>query len=192
MFYTIRFPIEHWEIKEIDFKHADCSGCGSHIEDRKGGVAVVLTSRSQIVPVTSTFDRITLSEYAIDLFRREGITGWEPFPEEVKIHRRGLSRSVKIPKYHEINVTGRAGHVKDYPGVKLKSACAVCGHKVWTLPKDGFQVREDLWDGSDIFEIDRFMDFIVSEKFVDVVQKHKMRGMEFEPTEEWRDPFPEW
>ena len=186
MFYTISFPIESWEIKDIDFSEAGCAVCGPHFGGRKGGVAVVLTSRSQIVPVASTFGRIALSEYAMDLFRREGIMGWEPFPEKVKIHRRGLSRSVKIPTYHEINVTGRAGHVKDYPGVELKSACAACGHKVWTRPKDGFQVREDLWDGSDIFEIERFVDFIVSEKFVDVVKKHKMRGMEFEPTEEWR------
>jgi hypothetical protein len=191
MFYTISFPVKPWEIKEIHFKRHACAGCGTYLEDRLGGVAVIITSRSQIVPVTSTFDRIALSEYAIELFQREGITGWEPFSEKVKIHRRGLSRSVKIPTYHEINVTGRAGQVKDYPGVELKSVCKVCGHKVWSQPREGFQVREDLWDGSDIFEIDRFMDFIVSQKFADMVRAHKIRGIRLEPTEEWRDPFPE-
>lgn len=190
MFYTLSFPIEPWEIAEIHFKREHCAGCGDYAGERMGGVTVVLTSRGQIVPVASTFCRITFSEYAIKLFRREGITGWEPFPEKVKIRRRGLSPSVKIPTYHEINVTGRAGHVWDYPGVVLKKTCPVCKHKVYSQPKDGFVVRQDLWDGSDIFQIDRFMDFIVSEKFGEVVRAHKMRGIRLEPTEEWRDPFP--
>jgi len=192
MFYTLSFPIQHWEIGEIHFKRDECPGCGSRIIGREGGVAVILTSRSQIVPVTSTFDRLAFSEYAIKLFKREGITGWEPFAEKVKIRRRGLSRNVRIPTYHEVNVTGRAGHVRDYPGVELKSTCSVCGNQVYSQPRDGFVVREDLWDGSDIFEIDRFMDFVVSEKFADVVRGHKMRGIRLEPTEEWCDPFPEY
>ena len=191
MFYTLSFPIEHWEIAEIHFKREHCAGCGEYITERIGGVAVVLTSRSQIVPVTSTFDRITFSEYAINLFGKEGITGWKPFSEEVKIRRRGLSRGVKIPTYHEINVTGGAGHMRDYPGIEVEKTCPACKNKVYSLPKDGFLVREDLWDGSDIFEIDRFIDFIVSEKFARVVRKHKMRGIALEPTTEWRDPFPD-
>jgi hypothetical protein len=190
VFYTLDFAIEPWEIAEIHFEREHCDGCGDYAGERIGGVGVVLTSRSRIVPVASTFDRLSFSEYAIKLFRKEGITGWEPFAEEVKIRRRGLSRSVKIPIYHEINVTGRAGNVWDYPGVKLKRSCPVCKEKVYSQPKDGFVVREDLWDGSDIFQISRFMDFVVSEKFAQAVRKHKMRGIELEPTTEWRDPFP--
>ena len=191
MFYIIDPDICYLEVDEIDFEQVNCPKCGPYPGPRKGGVSLVMTRRNEAVPVIRTFDRLAFSEYAIRVFREAGITGWKPLPEKVKIIRRQGAGRVKIPTYHEIIVTGRAGHVRQYPGIKLDEHCPECGRKSYSDFIGGVTVEMRLWDGSDIFKIEQFPGYLVTEKFVEVVRNKKMRGLEFIPAEEWRDPFPE-
>jgi hypothetical protein len=187
MFYVIECEVSYLEVTSIDFrKSRECPECGTRPLERAGGIAVVMTRKSEAVPIIEPFDRLALSDYAIKVFQDAGITGWEPLPEKMRILRRGGAKSAKIPIYHEIIVTGRAGHISQLPTVVLTKVCKKCGTEDYSDPKGGISLKESLWDGSDVFEVEGFSEYLASEKLAEVIRAKKIRGVELTPAEEWQ------
>ncbi len=187
MFYVVDPLISYLEVKDIHYKETGCSSCHRH--ERTGGIQIAMTRISELLPVIEPFDRLAFSEHLIRVLQKGGVTGWRSFPERVKVVWAGKARKPRIPVYHEIEVTGRAGHVSQYPDVVMQKECPACGHKTWSVPKNGFEVRADLWDGSDIFWIEQFPVFLAHERFVEFVRTKKIRGFNFIPTQEWYYQF---
>jgi hypothetical protein len=150
-----------------------------------GPIHIVIKYGEDVLPVIEPSERLAFSDYLIKLFLKGGITGWEALPERVKVTWAGKGAKPKIPVYHEIRVMGRAGHISQYPEVVMQTGCPACGHRTWSVPKNVFQVKEDLWDGSNLFWIGQFPGYLADEKFVEFVRVKRVRGFKFIPTEEW-------
>ena len=187
MFYVIDPEVDYLEVKDINYEELGCQTC--HRDQRVGPIHVAIQYKMDVLPVIEPFDRLAFSDYLIRVLLKGGITGWEAFPEKVKVSWKGKGAKPQFPTYHEIRVTGRAGHISQYPEVVMEEECPACGHKTYTVPKNGFKVREDLWDGSNLFWIEQFPGFLADEKLVEFVQMKKIRGFKFIPTEEWYHQF---
>jgi len=188
MFYVIDRTVSFGEVTKVSYRRKHCSLCGWYAENREPGIVIRIRRASELVPVVWTANRLAFSEWAIRVFRKAGLTGWEVVPEKVKLRHKKLSR--KVPTYYEIDVTGKGGSISHNKGVRLEFCCPECGRARYSRPTEGISVDPKQWDGSDIFRVKEMPGhYLVSEAFAEVIRRRRVRGVELVPEGEWRDAF---
>lgn len=106
---------------------------------------------------------VLLSDPLVDVLRGEAFSGWTTYPAEVYD-----KRSKKLPKYHGLAVTGRAGPIDNTRSERVwRGPYFPGGPKVEQYV--GLYFQYDRWDGSDIFLPEGSGWIVVTERVKDVL-----------------------
>lgn len=128
-----------------------------------------------------------LSERAIDILQKEKITGFLVKCEAdlyIKGKKKQIERATDCPKYYIVDIYGRIDY--DYPSMFLKKKrhCTVCNQ--FSLNRERLYpvyLNKDLWNGNDLCSLITFPGLTYcTERFTQVVKKHKLSGFEFHET----------
>jgi hypothetical protein len=169
-----------WNDKEIEIgKGRMClsaphSGGGLRVSD----LSVLLTARKVRDFTWTWYSECMISERVLELFRAEGVTGFE-----VKQVTARYKRQVdeEPPQLWELVVKGWGGMAKAESGVKLVESCPDCGRLRYSLFTDGSQLFDpSQWDGSDIFWIwpmPRY--YFVTDRVKQLIKANKLTGVTF-------------
>jgi hypothetical protein len=124
-----------------------------------------------------------LQDHVVELFRANGLTGFEVKPVSVRL--KNDDGEVR-PKLWELVVVGWAGLTPAQSGIKIVSHCDACGHTVYssfTTPEK--LIDESKWDGSDLFIIWPLPRYIfVTERVVRLAREKNMAGVVVRPVRE--------
>ncbi|WP_228238082.1 hypothetical protein [Allomuricauda sp. M10] len=130
-----------------------------------------------IIWTTNAFPLI-VSERVIELFKANGITGWNTYNVEIRSKKNELIDQ----KYFGLIITGRCGY-RDYS----KSSIVLDKIGIYTEPHvKGFYFKNDYWDGSDLFMCNpdengnSTMHRFCTDKVLDLFNKEKIKNIDFE------------
>lgn len=165
-----------------------CSMCGSVREERKyDKFKLKFQGRMEEDYIFSPYCDI-VSLRMLRLLYDNKISG---FIENDLICTEWRDRTGKLLKkdssqYRELIVTGTAGCLKTKSGVEIPK-CPKCGalRRNYLKKEKGFIVDEE-WDGSDMFHFKDWKGLIiVSGKVKDIIEKGKMKNVQFEKLDEF-------
>lgn len=115
-----------------------------------------------------------VSDRIVELFQREGITGWKTYPVEVT-----GKGGVPVTGYHGFAVTGRCGPIDPRRSVLKTLPPLVPGGEERRV-RLGLYFDMDTWDGSDIFVATNNNRVIVVERVKELLERNNIRGCEFD------------
>lgn len=115
-----------------------------------------------------------VSDKIVELFQREGITGWKTYP--VELTGKG---GVPVTGYHGLAVTGRCGPIDPRRSVLKTLPPLVPGGEERRV-RLGLYFDMDTWDGSDIFVATNNNRVIVVERVKELLERNNIRGCEFD------------
>src|SRR5690606_25609299 len=141
---------------------------------RVGNLRIVLPTRQSTDFVWTWYSDLLVREKALEILIEAEITGFVTNPAEAR-YRNGETAADTV---REMVVTGWGGMAQLSSGIHFdeEEACAGCGMLRYTgLTHSENLIDESQWDGSDIFMVWPLPKFqIVTERFVDVVRKHRL------------------
>ena len=125
-----------------------------------------------------------LSERAVDILQKEGITGFS-IQCEANLYRKNkndeLVKVTDCPQYYIVNVSGQIDYDYSAMFLKKKKQCSHCNQ--FNLNRERLYpvyLNEKLWDGSDLCSLLTFQrQKYCTGRFVQVVNKYKLSGFEF-------------
>ena len=168
--------LAEWNHDEMEVEQVVCPIEPGH---RHGGRR--LTDLSVILPrgpiqdfVWTWYSECLMQDHILDLFRREGFTGFEARPAKAKL-KKGAE---KPPMLWELAVTGWGGVVRPESGVKRIHFCEECKHVRYSGVTNAHNlIDESRWDGSDVFLIWPMPGSIfVTERVADYIRDHRLSG----------------
>lgn len=130
-----------------------------------------------------------LSEKTVEILQKEGITGFSVKCEASlydQDRKKNIEKITDCPRYYVIDIYGRIDY--DYASMflKRKKQCTHCNQ--FSLNRERLYpeyLDESLWDGSDLcFLLTSPRIWYCTERFVQVVKKHKLTGFDFYETRE--------
>ncbi len=130
-----------------------------------------------IIWTTNAFPLI-VSERIVELFKSNGITGWETYNVEI----RSKKNEFIDQKYYGLIITGRCGY-QDY------SKNSIIMEKIGIMIEPhskGFYFKDDYWDGSDLFmcnpneDGESNMYRFCSQKVAELIKKEKIKNLSLE------------
>lgn len=128
-----------------------------------------------------------MQDEVLQLFRQEGITGFDVKPVHARI--KGKSGATP-PKLWEVVVTGWGGVAPPSSGVRLNAAksCSACGLLVYSTFDDPSELIEaSQWDGSDVFMVWPLPRYaFVTSRVSDLIRYHGLTGVDLEPVSDLR------
>lgn len=129
---------------------------------------------------------LMITNGVLTIFRDSGLTGFEVRPVTIAKVKRKSDKP--IPKLWEFIVTGDGGDADPVSGIRLMYKCEHCNYMEFHSYQDnGIVVDPKNWDGSDFFTVVGYPKFIlVSEKVTEVVEKNRLKGCIFIPSNELR------
>jgi hypothetical protein len=152
---------------------------------RVSELAVVLPSLSPKDFVWTWMSECLIQDHVLDLFRAEGVTGFEA--------RRARARfrdepAIRPPGLWELVVTGWGGVAPEESGVRLdeKESCGACGLLTYSnFINPSRLLDRSQWDGSDIFLVWPLPKLIfVTQRVARLIQSHELRGAILQRPEE--------
>lgn len=183
-------------LNDSELSFAACDKCGADNLVKWGNVTPVFEcetiTKSRKLPdimlyggrMLQAFDSWSIvSENVKNLFEKEKLVGASFYPAELVFQKRGKYYQIES-QYYVMSVTGRAKI--DFEAMNVDcSICDTCGHFILEgkrFPLKGIYptiIREDTWDGADVFSDDD-----CTEKFVRKVLEANLTGFEFIPFEQ--------
>ncbi|RKH63122.1 SitI6 family double-CXXCG motif immunity protein [Corallococcus llansteffanensis] len=128
---------------------------------------MVGTARGKFGPITCDPPwEVVLREDAVELLKSEGLTGIIAVRMELK------SRRSNMPALYELEKRPLAKLHPDCIGEWKTPACTLCGSpESFALPPKRWLLRSSIPEGLDVFGIEGANPCVVSERFVEVVQR---------------------
>jgi hypothetical protein len=146
--------------------------------DRMGKLSLDVTS-SIITDFSDTPIEIVLTDRALSVLCNEGLTGFEPYPAEIRAVAPGIDLE-SLPRLWEVRVRGDGGRPHPDSGISVRYKCEACGLVRYTEPSRGLLVDPTHYDGSDIFTLTGFPGYkLVSRRFVETVLRHNLTNTSF-------------
>ncbi|MDO1512256.1 hypothetical protein Q2T41_06265 [Maribacter confluentis] len=132
-----------------------------------------------VIWTTNAFPLI-VSDRVIELFKSNGITGWQTYT--VKIYSK--KNELIDQKYYGLIITGRCGY-QDYS----QSSIVMDKIGITTEPHaKGFYFKDNYWDGTDLFMCktdengESTMFRFCSQKVADLIKKEKIKNLSLKKT----------
>ena len=110
-----------------------------------------------------------VSEHILGDWMQNDISGFKPFPLHVIKPANLESENALPPNYFHLKIMGRCQLDLEAMGIQITYVCPKCGYRnedLTTLPSSnedfdpfnnfGFVIKEDTWDGSDLFVSELF------------------------------------
>lgn len=127
--------------------------------------------------VWNTQNLVVASLKVVDLFERNGFTGYSLFSVEVRID------DEIVPDYHGIAVLGRAGPV-DYERSRVQWFTRPDSSRSISAI-DGLYFDPANWDGSDIFQVEDFLHLLMVKRVVDALKRERVSNFRAKPLKEF-------
>lgn len=166
-----------------------CSICGSIFSNRKNDKFRVHFQGKRegdyyYAPICNI-----VSQKFLSLLKSENITGFIEKDIECSGWYDTLGNILQIDfsKYKELEVTGKAGYLKNING-KQVIKCIKCNSVDWKHLHEVNGLLVDLsWDRSDLFYFENWQGVIITTKKVkELVEKNKLKNIEFEKLSEFK------
>jgi len=131
---------------------------------------------------------LLISERMASAFRSEGLTGLTGFHPVAVVKRNARAKRLGIPRYLLVEAAyGRAA--VDEARSRLRRTEPIECDECRNTGKDGiygFRIQPGTWDGLDVFRPRGLQaHVVVSERFVDFVQRHGFTNIKLIPTEQF-------
>ncbi|RKH00993.1 hypothetical protein D7V97_29590 [Corallococcus sp. CA053C] len=128
---------------------------------------MVGTARGKFGPITNWPSwEVVLREDAVELLKAEGVTGVIAVRMELK------SRRSNMPALYELEARPLAKLHPDCIGEWKTPPCDICGRpETFSLPPKRWLLRSSIPEGLDVFGVEGANLHVVSERFVEVVQR---------------------
>lgn len=171
---------------EVVTEKVFCSVDPSH---RRGGKR--LTDLNILLPRGAVQDFVwtwlsdcLIQEHVLNLFRREGFTGFSVKPVNSRF-KEGVDEP---PTLWELVRTGWGGLAKPECGIKRIRFCEACRSVRYSGIKDVSQlVDEDTWDGSDFFMVWPMPNYVfVTQRVANCIREHRLSGVILERSDEYK------
>jgi hypothetical protein len=150
-------------------------------------LAVVLPSLTVADFLWTWNSECLVQTHVVDLFRSEGITGFEVRPARARFEN---EPDLSPPELGELVVTGWGGVAPPESGVKLDeiASCRACGLLVYSSFTDPSRlVDKRQWDGSDVFVVWPLPKFVfVTRRVAQLIKAHELTGVSLEVPEQLR------
>ena len=114
-----------------------------------------------------------ISDRAVDIFRKEGITGWETYPAELK-----TKRGEVIKGYSGFRVSGVCGPVR---WSRAPIVQRVVGNGETWDHYAGYPADMGAWDGSDFFIPQGVFGYLITDRVFEVLMRHKITNVDPRP-----------
>lgn len=175
--------------KGNDWEGIKCPKVDGH--QRAGKRTTVLTLKmvsAKIVDFSWTaLADIVITDKTLEIFKRANLTGFRIEPVKI-IPNKKLEKLGKVSLW-EFLVTGSGGYSHPDSGVKLKSECKACGHRLFSAFENGIIVDEKKWDGSDFFTVIEYPKYILcTEKAKKVIEENQLSNVGFIPSHDLKWP----
>jgi hypothetical protein len=133
--------------------------------------------------VWTWYSECLIQDRVLDLFRREGFTGFEVKPVKARF-KKGTDEP---PRLWELIRTGWAGLARPESGIKRTYFCDACKHVRYSDIENPQQlIDESQWDGSDFFMVWPLPNFIfVSQRVADCLRDHRLSGVVVKRADEY-------
>jgi hypothetical protein len=140
---------------------------------------------------SSAYD-LLISEWFAEAFRAEGLTGLELFhPAEVlrvRARKKKARGPIAVPRYYVVSPCfgrGAVDLVLNRVRISEPPTCMEC-RSTGINAIHGFVLEPGTWGGEDIFRPRGLPgDIVVSERFKDFVERHRLTNMVLTPTEQF-------
>ena len=118
---------------------------------------------------------LIVSERALAVFQKEGITGFEAAP--IEFHDTG-TKPDGVPQYYYLSVKGTVS--LDYGAMhyRKKNVCPACGGFHWSRQKVGVSVLDEAsWDQCDLCKLADYPNIVLcTQKVIDVIRANSLKG----------------
>lgn len=166
-----------WDQDVMDLEQVLCPADPAH---RRGGKRLsdlnVLLPRGPIQDFVWTWQsECLIQEHVLDLFRREGFTGFAVKPVKSRFKKDGE----KPPTLWELVRTGWGGLARPESGIERIRFCEACKSVKYSgLNNPKLLIDETQWDGSDFFTVWPLPLFIfITQRVVDCIRDHRLTGI---------------
>lgn len=189
--WRLRAPVSTRELAEWDHDVMDLEQVVCPIDPghRRGGKR--LTDLSVTLPpaavqdfVWTWYSECLIQDHVLDLFRREGFTGFDVKP----VKARFKTGDAQPPRLWELVRSGWGGLARPESGITRVEYCETCKHVVYSGLKAPEPLIDDAtWDGSDFFMVWPLPTHVfVSERVVVTLRKQRLTGFQLLPVAEMK------
>lgn len=161
----------------------DCQVCGriGRYPKREFAVDVEGGKKFPDILECAAYPLMIVSKDVIDAWKTEGISGFSAYPVTV--------RNMSSPKeYYHVVVEGRCEPDLEKMGFKIVKQCESCSAVTYDKPiwsNDNFAIKEETWDGKDLFTARYFPAIVLcSERVLETAKKYKHTNCRIVPLED--------
>ncbi|MCC6904508.1 MAG: hypothetical protein IT326_01615 [Anaerolineae bacterium] len=165
--------------------YTTCDACGAiHTHFQPGGFGVKIEDGSKWPDILGCghYPLLILSGRVVDSLKAEGIANFHTAPVHVVRNNSRRLKAVAPPAYYVIDTDGRCQIDLQASGLSVVSACAACGHRLYTGAAMHSMVPGS-WDGTDLFrDADNFpMVNFCTERVFRLAGECRWTNFRFEP-----------
>lgn len=173
--------LAEWAHGEIKSEKIVCPLDESHILSgrRLTDLSVTLPGGAVQDIVWTWLSECLLRDHVLELFRKNGFSGFDVKPVKARFKRRGADEP---PRLWELVLTGWGGLARPDSGIRRVSYCPGCQFAKYSGLTDPRRlIDEAQWDGSDFFMVWPMPKFIfVTKRVADCIRDHKLGGLVLE------------
>ena len=143
-----------------------------------GQLRIVIKTKTIDDLVWTIYNECVLQQRTVDIFRAEGLTGFDTSP----ILWRSSRKDFVPPEgpLSRLAISGWGGFAREDSGVKIREILPCCHHVIYDNVSAPTEIIDpSQWDGSDFFMVWPFPNkILITSRVVEVLRRHKLKGYE--------------